>query len=82
MAFGVYLFQLNCVVWDKLTDSFAFLVDKNIVLGIFLAFLAALGIFAAGLTVEKLRCILAKWMKIDVLCRKIVDFAAGKLEKL
>ena len=82
LAFGVYLFQLNCVVWDKLTDSFAFLVGKNIVLGVFLAFLAALGIFAAGLTVEKLRCILAKWMKIDVLCRKIVDFAAGKLEKL
>ncbi len=82
LAFGIYLFQLNDVIWNKMTDAFAFLVEKNIIVGVILALGVALGIFIAGLAVEKLRCILAKWLKIDALCRKIVDFTARKLSRI
>lgn len=79
LAFGIYLFQLNQVVYNVLLNGrFAFIVNKNILQGIAYVFAFSLLIFISGLAVEWLRSLLAKALKIPCLSKKIV----GLIDKL
>lgn len=74
LAFGIYLFHLNQVIaWKIIGDAFAFVVSKNIVVGIGYVFLFASLIFVSGLIVEFIRSKLAELLRIPSLSKKIVE---------
>lgn len=72
LAFGIYLFQLNGVIWNQiLRDAFAGAVAQPLFIGVGLAFLFAFAIFLAGLAVEYIRSRLAKLLRIPALSHRI-----------
>lgn len=74
MAFGVYLFQLNTVIWnDILQSSMQFVTEKKVIVGVLCVLLSAIVLFVSGLTVEYLRSKVAKMLKVSSLSMKIVD---------
>lgn len=83
LTFGIYLFQLNQVVWDVLLkDAFVFVADKDIISGAAYVFAFAASIFISGLIVEFVRNKLAACLKISSLSKKIVYVADKLLNKL
>ena len=82
LAFGVYLFQLNPVVWAQLLGAFAFVAAMPPLTGVLCALGLALGIFLAGLAVEFLRSHLAKLLHISRLSQLIADKASRGVDKL
>lgn len=83
LAFGIYLFQLNQVVWNVLIkDSFAFVVNKNIIIGVVYVFAFASLIFVSGLVMEFIRSKIAAWVKIPSLSKKIVNLIDKGMIKL
>ena len=76
LAFGIYLFQLNYVIWNQvLNDRFADLAEVNVIQGILSALLAASVLFLAGLLVEAVRFYLHQKLGIPRLCDIIVSKA-------
>lgn len=83
LVFGIYLFQLNQVIWDNLLKgAFAWVVNLPLGVGVLVVFGLALAIFVSGLVVEAVRSALAKLMRIHVLCEKIVRGIDRVLEKV
>lgn len=82
LTFGIYLFQLNQVLWHQvLKDAFAFVAEKNVAVGVAYIFVFAFAIFLSGLAVEFARRKLAKLCKIPALSRKIVELTNQVLGK-
>ena len=82
LSLGVYLLQLNQVIWNNiLVDRFKFIVNERIWIGILLILLYASIIWIAGLVTEFIRSKLAKWLKIDLLSKKIVTMINVVLER-
>ncbi len=82
LAFGIYLFQLNPVIWHKLEGAFMKVISFGILKQILYVFLAATCIFVTGLVVEFIRSVLARKMKIPSLSKKIVLLINKILEKV
>ncbi len=83
LAFGIYLFQINQVIWNNiLKDAFAFVVSKPIALGVVYVFAFASLIFVSGLIVEFLRSKIAKWIRIPDLSKRIVEIIDECMIKL
>ena len=83
LAFGIYLFQINTVIWNNiLCDAAAGIAKKPVLVGIPLVFGFALAIFLSGLAVEFVRSKLAKAFRIHKLSKWIVAKADFVLEKL
>lgn len=82
LAFGIYLFHLNPILWRNLRESTAFAAHVGVLAGVAYVFGIAALIFTAGLTVEFIRSRLAKAMKIPELSRRIVGFTKRLLEKV
>lgn len=83
LAFGIYLFQLNQVIWENIIKEAAvFAASKNIAVGVLGAFGVALAIFSAGLVVEFVRRTIAKLLRIPVLSRMIVRLVDMLLMKV
>ena len=83
LAFGIYLFQLNPVIWDNvIQDGFIFVTTKEIYIAVLYVFLIAFIIFACGLVVEWVRQKIEKIIKIPELSKKIVNICDKGLEKL
>lgn len=83
LAFGIYLFQLNQVIWGViLKKAFVFVAEKNIITGVLCVFGLASLIFASGLIVEYIRTQLARLLRISSLSRKIVEFTDKNINKL
>lgn len=83
LAFGIYLFQLSPVIWNKLLKgAFAGVADKPMYIGVPWVFVIALAIFASGLAVELIRSKAAKLMRIPALSKRIVKLSDTVLEKL
>lgn len=81
LTLGIYLFQLNQVIWDNvLKGAFAFIAPKNILIGILYVILFSFSIFASGLMVEWIRQLISKKLKLHVLSEKIVRFVNRILE--
>ncbi|MBR4172934.1 MAG: hypothetical protein IKR46_01020 [Clostridia bacterium] len=82
LCFGVYLLQLNQVIWlEILKDAFVFIADKSLFTGILYTFLAALTIFVLGILVEFTRSKIAKLIKIPALSEKVVTLADKLITK-
>ncbi len=74
LAFGIYLFQLNSIIWNNiLKEAFVFVASKNIVTGVCYAFILAFMIFLGGIIVEFIRTKLAQAVRIPALCERIVS---------
>ena len=86
LAFGVYLFQLNPVVWKRgIKGAFAFLAQKGLVVGVAGVLVSAFILFAAGLLLEFLRSKLEKLFRIQAFSRKIaalIDLLLNKVSVL
>jgi len=83
LVFGIYLLQLNPVVWTRLLyNACAFIGSKPLVVGIGYVFFAAGFLFAAGLAVEAVRRKLAQFVKLNVISKKIVALLDGIMRKM
>ena len=71
LTFGIYLFQMNQIVWDKLKNAFAFVAQKSIIIGVIYVLAISLAIFTIGLIVEFLRNKTSKFLRIPELSKKI-----------
>lgn len=76
LAFGVYLFQLNPVIWNTVLKGIcAFASSKSLPVGVGYVFLYTTGLFVTGLAVEFLRSKVAKLLRIHWLSQKIAAAA-------
>ena len=83
LAFGIYLFQLNSIMWNEvLHDAFIHIVNQSLVVGIIHVFAYAFLIFIAGLFIEFIRNLLMPLLGINRLSSKIVNVANRSIEKL
>ncbi|MBQ2943313.1 MAG: acyltransferase family protein [Ruminococcus sp.] len=88
LTFGIYLFQLNPIIWDNVLNyRFHFIANENILLGIVFVFIFATALFISGGIIELIRSKLFKIIKIDkfsekieTTIKKIMDRAAIILE--
>lgn len=82
-AFGVYLIQLNRVVWyDVLDNTFSWVVEQPIYIGVILVIVFAFAIFAVGLLLEYIRSELAKLVRIPALSKRIAARIEAILNRL
>lgn len=83
LVFGIYLFQLNPVIWTTyLQGRASFVAQAGVATGVGYMFIIAGGIFLSGLIVEFVRSRLAKIMRIPVLSQKIVALIQWVLQKV
>lgn len=83
LAFGIYLFQVNPVVWNQfLYNSFSFIPDLPIIFGIINVLLGASLIFCLGLVIEFFRQILSKKIGIPSFSKCIVSIIKCLLNKI
>ena len=83
LAFGIYLFQLNQIIWNKyLKNAFTFVLTKNIFLGVVYVLLIALAIWAAGLIVEWIRTMLFSLLHVSAFSKRASALADKGLSKL
>ena len=82
LTFGIYLFQLNTVLWNEVLKGAATpIVGMNLVAGVACVFLMSAGIFASGLIAELIRAKLASVIGLPKLSKKIADLTDSLLEK-
>lgn len=83
LAFGIYLFQLNRVVWDGiLNTAFSWIVDRPLYIGVALVFVFAFALFIVGLVVEYIRSRSANLLRIPALSNRIITWIDVILNKL
>ena len=83
LAFGIYLFQLNSVIWNHvLKDAFVFVLKSNLLIAFFEVILLAAIIFISGLAVEAIRGRLAKAIGIPQISAFIVEKIGGVINHL
>lgn len=72
LAFGIYLFQLNYMIWNYiLKDALAFVANSDIYIGFMQVFGFASLLFISGLIVEILRDTLFRILDVDKLAKII-----------
>ena len=82
LVFGIYLFQLNPVIWNRyLYQAFSCAAQMNVLAGVLCVILYASLIFAAGLFVEFVRSRLAALMGIPSISKRIVTAARWLLDQ-
>lgn len=83
LAFGIYLFHLNKVIWLRIIhDSFAFVASMDIAVGVICVFSIAAAIFLSGMIVEFIRTLFARLLRIHLLSEKIVEICKLLLSKI
>lgn len=82
LAFGVYLFQLNKVVWQKLDGAAIIRLTRHLPVAFFEILLFAAVLFAAGMAVEYVRMLLHRLLKISRLSEKIEKVVRKGMERL
>lgn len=74
LAFGIYLFHSNPIIWnDILKNAFIFVGNKNILIGLCYIFSISFFIFLTGLIVEFFRYKIARIIKIPLFSKAIVN---------
>lgn len=83
LAFGIYLFQLNSIIWKEvLYNAFVFIADQSVVVGLIHVFLYAFLIFIAGLIIEFIRNLLISLLGINRWSLQILNIANRVIKKL
>lgn len=81
LAFGIYLFQLNQVIWTILKNKASFVTQLNFTKSTICVFAFAMMIFITGILVEFMRNKLAEACRISELSKRIVTIIKWILEK-
>ena len=82
-AFGVYLLQLNKVIWTVvIKNAHTYVVSDNVVIGFIYVFAFTAVLFIAGLVIEMIRSKVAGWIRLPYLSKKIAAAADKCLSKL
>ena len=83
LTFGIYLFQLNQVVWNNVIyNSFTFITTKKIFISILYILLISMAIFICGFIIEWIRSKFFKAIKIQILSKKIICLGNNVLKKM
>ena len=83
LAFGVYLFQMNPVIWNGVfKDAFKFIYQKPLAVGVGLVFAYSGLIFVIGLVVEYVRARFARIIGIEKLSQRITNAIEKNIIKL
>lgn len=83
LVLGVYLFQLNPVIWNGyIKNAFIFVAYKNIVVAVLLILLFSGVIFGCGLIVEMIRNKISNIIKIELFSRKIGNLIEKLLNRI
>ena len=83
LAFGIYLFQINPVIWNNyIGGALNFVVNQHIILGVIFVLCGALCIFVSGLFVEFIRSRVAAVIKIHYLSKIIVKIVKKCTNKI
>lgn len=81
-VFGIYLFQVNQVVWNNIIkNAFGFVANKSILIGTSYVLGLAFIIFATGMIIEFIRNKIARIIKIPSLSKKIALIMDKIIEK-
>ena len=82
-VFGIYLFQVNPVVWSGLLyNACGFVVSEPLPIGAACVLGAAGVLFAVGFAVETVRLKLAQWLCLNAASQKAVAVLDGMLGRL
>ena len=71
LAFGIYLFQLNQVVWNFLLERLAFIASMDVFVGVFYVLAFSLILFILGIIVEYVRTQIYFLLKITKLSENL-----------
>ena len=82
LTFGIYLFQLNAVIWNILENILVGVVNQPLSVGVPVVFAFAFALFASGLVVEYIRSRIAKFLGIPAVSKRIVTFLDAMIGKL
>lgn len=83
LVFGVYLFQLNTVIWeDVLKGAMEFAAGAGVIQGVVMALGCAMLLFLAGLLVEWLRSTVERIFKMERIYQSVVHVLDSMLEKM
>ena len=83
LAFGIYLFQLNQVIWNNcLYGAFSFVARKSLPVGVLYAIVLALCIWCVGLLVDFLRAQIFRLLHISSLSTRVGNWADKGITKL
>ena len=83
MAFGIYLFQLNPIIWnDILKNAFESFAPLNTFTSLVYTLAAAFGIFTIGLFIEYLRIKIERLLNIQKLSEQITSLCAVLVDKI
>lgn len=83
LAFGVYLFQCNTVIWHRvLGRALAFCGQAPIGIALCWIFAATLALFTTGLLVEYLRSRMARALGIPALCERLTARLERRLDSM
>lgn len=82
LALGIYFFQLNPVIWNKIYNNLVSIVHFDIVKGTLSILLVASGLFIGGLFVEFIRSGIARMIQIPTLSKTIILWINQLLEKI
>lgn len=82
LAFGVYLFQLNNVIWQKLDGAAITRLTRHLPVAFLEIILFAALLFAAGMAVEFVRTLLHRALKISKLSEKIEKAIRKGIDRL
>ncbi len=83
LAFGVYLLQINRVVWnDVIKDALVKVSYINVLEGIIYVLMLTVILFVAGLLIEFFRIKIYKLIRIDALSKKIAKLLENTVKKL
>lgn len=81
LAFGIYLFQCNRVLWGIMNDSFSFVTALPVWLGVLCALGLACAIFVMGLLCEAIRVAVFRATRMEQLSETIVRTAERLIAK-
>lgn len=82
LAFGIYLFQSNPIIWSYMKDAFAFIIKTNAAIGVIYVLGISFLIFVAGLIMEFVRTYISNKIKITIFIRYIVSTLKRLFKKI
>lgn len=82
LAFGVYLFHLNNIIWNRLDGAAAKILSSNLFVAILQVLLFAAAVFTVGLIVEYIRQKIAKLLNVSKISNLLANTISKSMEKL
>ena len=82
LSLGIYLFQLNPMIWASLKNTFSFISYTNVASGICYVFLYSAILFLSGFLIDIVRYQVFEILHIEDICHDVVSFLRNGFNKL